>query len=210
MMRLLFSLLCLILSSQLTAQQDSLSLFPWCKGDTLILITSDKTEFPATTMTTTYPQISHSPSVLLAFEQYGLYGFKDQLGEIIISPNSEEVGTFQEGFVWTKLDHKRYLYLNKKGEPLLNYTFDRCFDFQDGVAKVLDFNESKGYEGYGFLDTLGNIVVPLIYEQAFDFVSGYALVKDEQGWWLINKKGEKIIGPNTYLVAQGTIFSCRQ
>jgi len=84
--------------------------------------------------------------------------------------------------------------------PLLNYTFDRCYDFQDGMARVYDKNEAKGYIGFGYIDRVGKVRIPLIYKRAMDFVNGYALVMDDsRAWFLIDKDGKKVHGPNSEL-----------
>ena len=47
----------------------------------------------------------------------------------------------------------------------------------------------------GYIDETGKIIIPLQYKKAFDFVNGHALVKNQNDeWWLINQKGEKVQG----------------
>ncbi|MEM1123669.1 MAG: WG repeat-containing protein [Bacteroidota bacterium] len=199
----------LMLPQLLLSQNEYSAQFPWCKDGQLVLLSGNGKMEDSSHDTLSYPQMDLPMPTLVPYEQYGLHGFKNQAGDIVLPASSEEVGSFREGFVWTKLDHKRYLYLDKKGEPLLAYTFDRCFDFQNGLAKVLDFNETKGYHGYGFLNTNGDVVVPLVYQQAFDFVDGLALVKNDGGWWLIDKGGQQIAGPNEHLTLTEKGFVCQ-
>ncbi|MEM6320887.1 MAG: WG repeat-containing protein [Bacteroidota bacterium] len=184
------------------------ALFPWCQKETCYFINAEGTFFPADSTLLTYPSTDQAPPKLVAFEQYGYYGFKNTAGEVVIPASSEEVGIFRSGYAWIKMDHKRYFYLDTNGQPLINYSFDQCFDFQEGRARVVDVNAEKGYDGYGFLDITGKVVIPLVYEKAFDFVDGAALVKDRAGWWLIDRSGEKIAGPNDYLYEKKGIFSC--
>lgn len=199
----------ILLSNVGWGQSDTLPLFPWCQKAEGVLLSADGYYFEPAYNEFDYPEKVLPKPKLAAYEQYGLYGFKDESGAVIIPAGSEEVGTYREGYVWIKLDHKRYLYLDSKNEPLVEYTFDRCFDFQEGRARVLDFNSTKAYHGYGFIDTLGQVAIPLVYEQAFDFVGCTALVKDSVGWWLINQAGEKIVGPNPYLRFEQDRFSCK-
>jgi len=64
------------------------------------------------------------------------------------------------------------------------------------MGRVFDIYPSKGYKAFGYLNKKGEITIDLIYRKAFDFVSGYALVQDEDlNWWLINRKGQRVKGP---------------
>ncbi len=145
-----------------------------------------------------YPTISEKDKIksdLIPFEYYGYFGFKNKAGQEIIPAGYEAVGNFNEGYTWVKIDFERYLFINEKEQPLIQYSFDKCFDFLSGMAKVYDINPNKGYNGFGFINTKGEIIIPIIYKNAMDFVQGFCLVEDEAGWCLINKLGEKIKGP---------------
>ncbi len=192
------------------AQEPDRLPFPWCNDTTLLLIDERGNQYPATEKALPYPTIEQQESVLTSFRKNGKYGFKNRQGEVVIAAGYEQAGRFKEGFTWVKLDHKRYYYLDKNADPLVYYTFDRCFDFQDGLGRVFDINTNKGYNGYGFINKKGAVVIPLIYEKAFDFIGGYALVKDGQGWWLIDKTGAKLHGPNANMVYQNDRFACKQ
>ena len=104
----------------------------------------------------------------------------------------EEAGQFKEGYAWVKMDHKRYYFIDENGQPLLHYTFDKCHDFNGGLARVEDFNASKNYNGVGFIDTSGQVIIPLKFEKATDFKNGKAQVwVNGESWW-IDEVGNKI------------------
>lgn len=104
----------------------------------------------------------------------------------------EKAGEFKEGYAWVKMDHKRYYFIDENGQPLIHYTFDKCHDFSEGLARVEDFNSSKNYKGVGFIDTSGQIMIPLKFDKATDFKNGKAQVwLSGESWW-IDDLGNKI------------------
>jgi len=62
--------------------------------------------------------------------------------------------------------------------------------FYDGLAKV------KLEKKWGFIDTLGRVVVKPKYDQAENFSEGLARVRiSQKGWGLVNTKGVEILKP---------------
>jgi len=62
--------------------------------------------------------------------------------------------------------------------------------FYDGLAKV------KLEKKWGFIDTLGRIVVKPKYDQAENFSEGLARVRiSQKGWGLVNTQGVEILKP---------------
>jgi hypothetical protein len=59
--------------------------------------------------------------------------------------------------------------------------------FYDGLASV-DKNGKSG-----FVDTSGNIVVPLIYDEVSNFINGFALVRSGELWGMIDATGNVVI-----------------
>ncbi len=72
----------------------------------------------------------------------------------------------------------------------LNAKYDRITQFDDGLARV-----SKNAR-YGYVDTEGQLVVPLIYDDAARFHNGYAAVgkgeAENRKWALIARSGREI------------------
>lgn len=188
--------------------QDTTTFFPWINDGQLCQINAVGTiQTDSTWITINYPTYN-TIDELIAYENQGYYGFKDSEGQVVIKAGYEKVGRFREGFAWVKIDYKRYYYINRREEPLVNFTFDRCYDFQNGLARVYDKNEAINHNGFGFMNTEGETIIPLQYKKAFDFVNGFALVKDNaQKWWLVNQQGEKVQGPCIGLKARKMVFS---
>jgi hypothetical protein len=196
----------------LTFGQDTTTFFPWVQNGQLCQINSVGTiKFDSTITKILYPKAMETADELSIYEVQNYYGFKDATGQIIIKAGYEKVGRFKEGFAWVKIDHKRYYYINKKEETLINFTFDRCFDFQNGMAKVYDKDEKNGHNGFGFINTKGEIIIPLQYKKAYDFVNGFALVQaSDLNWWLIDKTGKKVQGACVGLKTRKGIFSVNE
>lgn len=206
---LIFSLCSLQL---LSFGQDTTTFFPWVQDGQLCQINSlGEVKLDSTITKIPYPEIAEIPDELRAYELQNYYGFKDVTGAIIIKAGYEKVGRFKEGFAWVKIDHKRYYYINKKEEPLINFTFDRCFDFQNGLARIYDKDEKNGHHGFGFINKKGEIVISLQYKKAFDFVDGFALVQDyDLNWWLIDKTGKKVQGACIEMEVRKGVFSVKK
>lgn len=72
----------------------------------------------------------------------------------------------------------------------LHAKYDRVTQFDDGLARV-----SKNSR-HGYVDTLGKVVVPLVYDDAVRFHNGYAAVgkggDEDRKWALIDRSGREI------------------
>lgn len=202
------SLVCLFFTdgSLLRAQADIL--FPWEKNGVLCFIKADGTTVEANQDTLYYPKPILEEE-LFSFSKNGMFGFKNTEGAVVIPAGYEKTGKFSEGFAWVKLDYKRYYYIDRTEKPLISYTFDKCFDFSDGMAKVYDNNPVKGYEGYGYLNSEGQIIVPLRLFKGMHFVNNACLVKNEEGWWLIDSNNHRIAGPATRLREKNGHFTVK-
>jgi len=94
----------------------------------------------------------------------------------------------------------RYIFIDKKGKeitstkygPVAPYYYSsgrtkKQFYF-DGLRMVKNEKDRK----YGFADTLGNLVIPMKYESAYDFKNDVGIVSENGKFGLINKEGESI------------------
>lgn len=80
---------------------------------------------------------------------------------------------------------------------------DEYFDFHEGLVmvKVLVGDDYK----FGYLDKFGKIVIPIIYESAYDFSEGLAFVQKKGKWGFIDKNGRTVI-PFIYDPSSGASF----
>ena len=80
-------------------------------------------------------------------------------------------------------------YKDQEKNILVYPTYDAGSDFSDGMAMVVK-NEKRGY-----INTVGQEVIPLIYDDATLFVNGVACVKYAGRYGYINKEALWVIQP---------------
>lgn len=133
-----------------------------------------------------------------------LYGFINKTGELVIKPQFENkpqfcnVPTFNEGLALVSKEladgTSVQFCINKKGEKVFDIQFDEAHNFSEGVAAFYN-------SGWGYVDSLGKIVIKPKYFDAGDYREGLAAVgifDDNSGlakWGFINKKGVEVIKP---------------
>ena len=67
--------------------------------------------------------------------------------------------------------------------------YDYVDDCICGLAKVSKANK------YGYVDQKGNLIVPLIYDEALTFNEGKAAVKKENRWGYLDNTGKVVVEP---------------
>jgi len=77
-------------------------------------------------------------------------------------------------------------YVDEQGVMKIPPVGVHVYDFHDGVARVQDEN------GYFYIDTKGNAVHSGRYEVATDMVGGFATVKKDGKWYIMNSSGRLI------------------
>ncbi len=119
-------------------------------------------------------------------------GFIDKTGKMVFEHQNYTFG-FSEGLacVWEKVDesNRKYGYINKAGEVVIEPQFDLAQDFTEGLACVRIGDKE------GFIDKTGKIVIEPQYKRAFNFVDGLAAVEVDGKYGYINKAGEMVIEP---------------
>jgi hypothetical protein len=113
--------------------------------------------------------------------QDGKYGYINDKGKIIISPQfdyaenfSEELAAVNIGGGWGDLrpvEGGKWGYINACGTLVVSPQFDYAMDFSEGRAAVCIKNK------WGFINKKGEIMVAPQFEWAFNFSEGVALVK---------------------------------
>ena len=72
-------------------------------------------------------------------------------------------------------------------------------NFSEGLCKFKDTETQL----YGYIDKTGGIAIEPQFESARDFSDGMAVVETEQGYYYIDKSGEKVLGPYTEISELG-------
>lgn len=119
-----------------------------------------------------------------------LVGFINPKNQVIIPikyTNSDN--WYNEGMVAVEQNNK-WAIIDKKGTPITKFEYDRASSPSEGrilVGKLDKDGEMK----YGFVDTKGKLVIPMIYDFALDFNEGTSLVMTDDDIFYINKQGKK-------------------
>ena len=147
----------------------------------------------------------------------GLFGYMDQKGEIVIAPRFTKAHLFgDDGLALALLPNPKESFGNHMqvfidrlgnvvigpGPPKQFGRYDEAMrhiaigleldweysDFSNGRARIYDSRT----ESSGYIDTAGNLVIPVVYKFANDFSEGIASVEHNSRPMLISKDGKKI------------------
>lgn len=118
--------------------------------------------------------------------------FIDGKGNVVLGVSQYgAVWTFSQGLarVWSE-EKKKYGYIDKRGNLLVDAQYDYALDFSEGLAAV----QVNGK--WGYIDTKGEMAIAAQYEGwVRDFSEGMAAVEVNHKWGFINRQGEMIIAP---------------
>jgi len=123
------------------------------------------------------------------FRLNGKYGLMDTLGKIVVQPIYDDLSGLNKNIYSAELNDQICIidFTGKEIIPFGKYTY--VDGFFEGLAKV------AANLKYGYIDTLGNEVIPLQYEDAWSFRKGFAEVKINGKNGLIDKTGKIVIEP---------------
>ncbi len=145
------------------------------------------------------------------------WGFVDEDGDVRVKTVYQGVEWFKEGLSVVRINEK-YGYINKRGQLEIAAIFDDALDFSEGHA-VVEVNEKWGminrngeyivqpeYQDlgnlmdgfayfqadndlYGYFDSKGVVRLKPVYDMAYDFQSGEAIVSTNGYYGLIDEFG---------------------
>lgn len=101
------------------------------------------------------------------------YGFIDKKGDVVVPVKYNVVKKYSEGKAACK-EKEQYGFINLQGKTLIKPAFRDVGNFKEGLAAVMDENRKWGY-----VDTIGNLVIPFMYDEANEFNSGMAKVRQD-------------------------------
>ena len=137
----------------------------------------------------------------IIFQEDGLFGAKNQRGEIIIPPQYMEMQLFSCGLSLVRNHQYQYAYIdinNKQVIPFGKYSW--CDpQFTCGFSRVMEYFYLEEKNKWGIIDTLGNIVVPLIYDKIW-------AIREEYLFSLRAFLGDKEERINLHLLGNKVIF----
>jgi len=133
--------------------------------------------------------ISHSfaQELFVSENDQGKWGFVDVDGKVVIQHQYEEADCFYMGYSSVVLKGKMGL-IDLNGNTIIPFEYDNdLMYFEDGLAVV-----KKG-EKYGYVNLDGEIVIPILYDEAKDCSNGKCEVRKDERWMILDKYGQEII-----------------
>jgi hypothetical protein len=119
----------------------------------------------------------------------GKAGMIDRSGQFVIQPKYSSIMPFTEGRAIV-MDNDGFKVIDERGKEITKKAYSFIMPYQEQRA-IFTGTGSDGKYLYGYLDEQGNEVIPLQYENAFDFTGGKALVQvKENEFALIGQNGE--------------------
>ncbi|MBL4594350.1 MAG: WG repeat-containing protein [Flavobacteriales bacterium] len=121
------------------------------------------------------------------------WGYINEKGEFIIEAKYRKCFQFSEGYA-PIYEGKKFFFINPKGEKLKteidNFKLFNVFGigmqgFSDGMVPI------KVGKKWGYLNIKGELAIGLEYEKALSFDNGFAVVRKNEDFFVINKLGEE-------------------
>src|SRR5699024_3759080 len=103
----------------------------------------------------------------------------------------------------SNLSQKKYGYINKEGEFIVEPAYEQAFAFQEGRARVVQNDK------FGFVNRRGQLIVDPIYARAWDYHNGLAMVRISRKYSYINKAVIFVLETLSYTDEILQIPSCR-
>ncbi|RLD47286.1 MAG: hypothetical protein DRI86_00810 [Bacteroidetes bacterium] len=135
----------------------------------------------------------------------GKYGVIDISGKELI-PAIYDRASYTDGFAFVVNNNK--FGLLKGGDTIINFIYDGAKGYANGLILIYnnvdkntdeinpiydDYGNEIIERKYGFVDTLGNLVIPMIYDDAIDLRNKLSIVKKNGYYGIINRAGETIL-----------------
>ncbi|NDV65070.1 WG repeat-containing protein [Bacteroides sp. 224] len=138
-------------------------------------------------------RIEGSEDIIRVFidDKCGLINTK---GETVLPVIYNQISDYTNGRALVERGEKLVMFIDEAGKqaiPLTQYL--RVTEFSEGLAVVTDKNRK-----YGFINVNGEIVLPLIYDDARPFSHGITLVEYNGKYGLINREGTFIVPATSY------------
>jgi hypothetical protein len=123
------------------------------------------------------------------------YGFVDIAGELVISPDIDDLWDFKEDVAVIKVRSDfGYLVLENDKVKRISPRFEGAASFSEGLAPVIQ-NRKTGY-----INRNGDMVIQVEFDEAYGFSEGLARVKINDRFGFIDKNGRFAV-PAVFAVA---------
>jgi hypothetical protein len=111
----------------------------------------------------------------------------------------DEASSFSEGVASVEVKGKHF-FIDKKGKIAVQPQFDYSDIFFGGKFSEGWVRWRFDGDKWGYLNGMGKVVIPPLYDCTWDFSEGLARVQIGESWGFIDKTGTMIIEPKHYSV----------
>ena len=116
------------------------------------------------------------------------WGFVDNKGKVVITPQFKQVGYFSDGKCAVQNKEEKWGYINKEGKLIINCQFEDAAAFHDGQA-VVEYNDK-----FGTINEQGKYVINPQFDGMISDEELFIIVQDKKWGWC-DKTGKIIINP---------------
>lgn len=127
----------------------------------------------------------------LVFKDYDHCGMIDRNGHEVLPTIYSDVSYPLEGMFRVKRG-ELWGFCDSTGREVIECQYRSASGFSEGVAVAL-FDIDSITSLYGYIDRQNNIVLPAVYEYAFPFQEGYAVVKQYDRYGIIDHGGRTMV-----------------
>lgn len=117
----------------------------------------------------------------------GLFGYKNEKGEIITPAIYDQVMSYRESDLARVFRNKKFGFVNSTGKEVIKAEYDDAGIFSDGLAAV------KVDGKWGYIGPTNKFIVEPTYDFTLKFTNGLSSVRKNNKWGYINTKGKEVI-----------------
>lgn len=140
-------------------------------------------------ITPTFKQALDLQEGRIAVQEKTLWGFIDVQGNWVIPAKYEKVRSFNNGIAMVK-KNRDWIYIDSLGKEIQPLGQGRQYEFNQGTAF---FRDDTGL--VGLINTKQEVLLKPIYQVIRPFHEGYARVKKDNLWGIIDHEGKEVIAP---------------
>lgn len=109
------------------------------------------------------------------YQENGLYGLKNDCGEVVISPQYREFYPFSCGLACVQNGNYQYAYITEENKAIVRFGDYIWLDhrFVCGYARVIKYSVIEDKQYWGIINTMGFMVVPCEYDNIWTLNEEY-------------------------------------
>lgn len=109
------------------------------------------------------------------YQENGLYGLRNDCGEVLIAPQYREFYPFSCGLACVQNIKYQYSYINQENQVIIPFGNYMWLDymFTCGYARVIQYSAIEDKQYWGIINTMGLIVVPCEYDNIWTLNEKY-------------------------------------